>query len=440
MIASLRWMLLSIAIVVLAMVMKPEYFPILSEWNLQRENLKLFKDMESQHSECTHYFLQQDLLPQPGQHLVCVKGVPSDTELGGSASEGVDNLIVSIIPDSLRGREHVHKINGVRESKTDEKWKELDNFFEVLYDRMGAHERPIHRWRVYTPNGRELLSLDEVVEAKSVVIYTGASFIWPGVSIGHRQRTPEGFVLETLSLRPLVFKVENFLSHEECDYIRSESEGFMEASGTLRMDADVDKPDSTWRTSTQTFLDDFQRPILASINERTSTLTRTHVDSQEDVQVLRYTAGQFYDQHYDYFDPQFYQNNEDMLMQLVNGTNRLVTVFWYLSSISDGNGGHTIFPLVNGAQLGNFHDFKNCDVSGALKVQPRKGEVIIFYSLTANQELDRGSLHGACPHHGKDEEKWAANKWIWTQPDSFRRRKADDGKFISTTSFPSSGI
>jgi len=80
-------------------------------------------------------------------------------------------------------------------------------------------------------------------------------------------------------------------------------------------------------------------------------------------------------------------------------------VFWYLSDVSEG--GHTAFPRFNNAP--QPRDFKDCSVG--LLVKPERGKVIIFYSLTADGELDPLSLHGACAVKGEKEVKWAANKW-----------------------------
>ena len=49
-----------------------------------------------------------------------------------------------------------------------------------------------------------------------------------------------------------------------------------------------------------------------------------------------------------------------------------------------------------------------------LKVKPRKGKVIIFYSLDAGGKLDPLSLHGVCPM--EEGIKWATNKWVWNGP------------------------
>ena len=52
------------------------------------------------------------------------------------------------------------------------------------------------------------------------------------------------------------------------------------------------------------------------------------------------------------------------------------------------------------------------------QVSPKKGKVIMFYSLLPNGMGDRFSLHGACPVEGK-RPKWAANKWVWSSEISF---------------------
>jgi len=58
------------------------------------------------------------------------------------------------------------------------------------------------------------------------------------------------------------------------------------------------------------------------------------------------------------------------------------------------------------------------DCHTGIKVTPRKGRVIIFYSMKADGSIDPLSLHGACPV-GPNEVKWGANKWIWSIPKGF---------------------
>ena len=153
---------------------------------------------------------------------------------------------------------------------------------------------------------------------------------------------------------------------------------------------DISLPDTTWRTSTQYFLPSHGDSKIQSIDRRTALLTRTRVNQQENVQVLRYEIGQFYQQHHDYFDKRQYQKDRKTLENIKNGEkNRLATVLWYLSTVEEG--GHTIFP--NSFNSTAVHS-GDCSSATALKVAPIKGEVIIFYNLHADGSLDPYSLHG----------------------------------------------
>ena len=139
-------------------------------------------------------------------------------------------------------------------------------------------------------------------------LYVGGQFIWPPVRIGHKA-VLEGLLgidgkpleLETLCIQPLVFEVKNFLKSEECDHIIKQAEPAMVNSEVYRNDADVGKPATDWRTSTQTWLHSANDPLIAQIDQRVAVLTRVPLEHQEDVQVLRYLDGQKYNVHLDAF-------------------------------------------------------------------------------------------------------------------------------------------
>lgn len=311
-------------------------------------------------------------------------------------------------------------------------------FKEKLKGSLGLYEIPNRQnFAIFSSRGEKLATGgSEKVDMKKLqnegflVIMRGGQWLWPGVRIGFKRtvdlsmvpglpagRTAEkrNATLETLSLRPLVVSVEGFLSDEECDIIQEVATPKIRYSDVVLKDVDEGRPASDFRTSQSTFLAATEHPALKTIDYRTAGLVRIPRNHQETVQVLRYGNEEFYSAHNDFFDPKDYQNDANTLRLIDNGRrNRLATVFWYLSDVSEG--GHTAFPRFNGAP--QPRDFKDCSIG--LKVKPERGKVIIFYSLTADGDLDPLSLHGACAVKG-DNVKWAANKWVWNAPMGYVR-------------------
>ncbi|KAG8368463.1 hypothetical protein BUALT_Bualt15G0048000 [Buddleja alternifolia] len=112
--------------------------------------------------------------------------------------------------------------------------------------------------------------------------------------------------------------------------------------------------------------------------------------------VLRYEVGQRYVSHYDAFSPALYGPQKSQ---------RIASFLLYLSDVEEG--GETMFPFENGTNMDIGYDYKSCI---GLKVKPRRGDGLLFYSLFPNGTIDKTSLHGSCPVvKGK---KWVATKWI----------------------------
>ncbi|KAL9257240.1 putative prolyl 4-hydroxylase 9 [Drosera capensis] len=111
--------------------------------------------------------------------------------------------------------------------------------------------------------------------------------------------------------------------------------------------------------------------------------------------ILRYEIGQKYYSHYDVFNPAEYGPQKSQ---------RVASFLLYLSDVEEG--GETMFPFEDDKIDANY-DFTQCI---GLKVKPKQGDGLLFYSLFVNGTIDPSSLHGSCPV--VKGEKWVATKWI----------------------------
>uniref|UniRef100_A0A7S3PXY7 Fe2OG dioxygenase domain-containing protein n=1 Tax=Chaetoceros debilis TaxID=122233 RepID=A0A7S3PXY7_9STRA len=367
------------------------------------------------HVECSSVnaamFVHEEAVP--GMHIICLDEHGSFLKVWKSARP-------TAIEEKLQGSDF------------------FSSFVEFIKDGLLVREHHLSNtqpWAIFSTNGERLSGeLDFTDEAYDdlkmhgmVILMEGGNWIWPGVRIGFKRNidlftgystisdgTPERNTaeIETLSLKPLVLSVKNFITERECDHIQDIALPRMEYSSVTLMDKDAGRPASDFRTSQSAFVGSDDDEIMEALEIRTASLTRVPKNHQEYTQVLRYGYSEKYSGHVDYFDPNLYQNDANTLNLIQNGKkNRLSTVFWYLSDVKEG--GETNFPRYGAAP--QPWDLDKC--GEGLMVKPEKGKVIVFYSLKPNGEGDELSLHAACPV--KDGVKWAANKWVWNSPMGF---------------------
>ncbi|KAG2448896.1 hypothetical protein HYH02_006244 [Chlamydomonas schloesseri] len=201
--------------------------------------------------------------------------------------------------------------------------------------------------------------------------------------------------MKVLDADARIFLIEHFLTDEEADHIVQVSERRLERSGVVATDGGSEE--SNIRTSFGVFLERGEDPIVKRVEERISALTLMPVGNGEGLQVLRYQKEQKYDAHWDYF---FHKDG------IANGGNRYATVLMYLVDTEEG--GETVFPNI-AAPGGENVGFSEC-ARYHLAAKPRKGTAILFHSIKPTGELERKSLHTACPVI--KGVKWSAAKWI----------------------------
>ena len=202
--------------------------------------------------------------------------------------------------------------------------------------------------------------------------------------------TPTELRLEVVSQAPRAFVIEDFLSEFEADEIVKFAEPRIRASTVGNDDGGGVRASET-RTSHNTWIKRQSSPIFETLFKRAGHLLKVdekllhpHANAEE-LQVVHYDVAQKYDAHHDWG---------------VNGypESRYITLLLYLNDpLHEHAGGETSFPKGNNG-LG-------------MKVLPKKGSALLFYSLLEDGNGDDLSLHAAMPVH--QGEKWLANFWVW---------------------------
>jgi prolyl 4-hydroxylase len=176
---------------------------------------------------------------------------------------------------------------------------------------------------------------------------------------------------------PLIVVLGNILSDEECDELIKMSKDKMKRSkiGTTREENEL-------RTSSSMFIEESENEIVVRVEKRISTVMNIPVEHAEGLQILRYTPGQQYKAHYDFFSSTSKVTN-----------NRISTLVMYLNDVEEG--GETFFPKLN------------------LSVSPKKGMAVYFEYFYNDQTLNDLTLHGGAPVI--TGEKWVATQWMRKQ-------------------------
>ncbi|BFG42003.1 putative prolyl 4-hydroxylase 9 [Prunus yedoensis var. nudiflora] len=208
---------------------------------------------------------------------------------------------------------------------------------------------------------------------------------------------------QVLSWKPRALYFPRFATAEQCESVIEMAKTKLRPSALALRKGETAESTKGTRTSSGTFISasEDETGILEIIEEkiaRATMLPRTHGEA---FNVLRYEIGQKYDSHYDAFNPSEYGQQKSQ---------RFASFLLYLSDVEEG--GETMFPFENGLHMGMSYDYKKCI---GLKVMPRQGDGLLFYSVLPNGTIDQTSLHGSCPVI--KGEKWVATKWIRNQED-----------------------
>jgi prolyl 4-hydroxylase len=182
---------------------------------------------------------------------------------------------------------------------------------------------------------------------------------------------------EVLNEEPLIMKLENVLSDEECRKL------IASAAPRLKRSRLANKEVSPIRTSSGMFFDEKENSFIDEIEKRISSLMHVPVSHAEALQVLNYQPGQEYKAHYDFFGPDHPSSKN----------NRISTLVMYLNDVEEG--GETTFPCLG------------------ISVKPAKGSAVYFEYFYNNLKLNELTLH--CSEPVIRGEKWVATQWMRRQ-------------------------
>lgn len=194
---------------------------------------------------------------------------------------------------------------------------------------------------------------------------------------------------------PFIYRLNNFLTPAESRHIIEKcGDRFKRSNVTSN---EQDKSVNEVRTSHSCELQVAETDIIKAIEEKASLVTGLPIENIEPLQVVRYTVGQKYDAHNDWF----HNENEKQDNQ------RYVTILVYLND--DFEGGAT--------------DFVHPDVK--IKAIPRVGDAIMWYNCWNPDPTDLSAKNYKCfdqaKHQGSPPSrgvKYALN--IWTRLKKYR--------------------
>ncbi|KAL3611598.1 hypothetical protein D5086_002618, partial [Populus alba] len=195
----------------------------------------------------------------------------------------------------------------------------------------------------------------------------------------------ESIPFQVLSWKPRALYFPNFATPEQCESIIKMAKSKLKPSTLALRKGETTESTKGTRTSSGTFIggSEDQTGTLDFIERKIARATMIPQSHGEAFNILRYEIGQKYDSHYDAFNPDEYGPQPSQ---------RVASFLLYLSSVEEG--GETMFPFENGSAVSSGFEYKQCV---GLKVKPRQGDGLLFYSLFPNGTIDRDRAYSRRP-------------------------------------------
>lgn len=180
------------------------------------------------------------------------------------------------------------------------------------------------------------------------------------------------------------FVIQNFISEDKCNELiqlaKNQLVDSVVLGGKIKS---IRNSQQCWVSRDHSAVKEFY--------DRASKLFDIPLDHAENLQIVRYLPGQYYNEHHD----SCCDKNESCQKFIDNGGQRKLTILIYLSN--DFDDGETFFRLIN------------------LKIKPSVGSAIVFYPLAkGTSKCHPLALHAGLPV--TRGEKWIANIWFRERP------------------------
>jgi prolyl 4-hydroxylase len=192
---------------------------------------------------------------------------------------------------------------------------------------------------------------------------------------------PDGFPERPLATRPLSDRpravvTEQFMTADECAYLREAGEPALEPSVVVDPATGQFVPHPVRRSDGMAFGVHGEDLVVNALNRRMAALSGTRLDQGEPLQLLRYRPGGEYRAHMDALSAEPNQ--------------RILTVLVYLSD--DYEGGETVFPRAG------------------LSFRGRLGDALLFHNTRPDGSADPLTLHAGLPV--ARGAKYLASRWM----------------------------
>ncbi|WIA41185.1 hypothetical protein OEZ86_004800 [Tetradesmus obliquus] len=214
--------------------------------------------------------------------------------------------------------------------------------------------------------------------------------------------------VQQISWEPRSYLFHGFLSDEEVAQIKTAAAPFMKRSTVVGDAKQHINVVDEYRTSYGMFIRR-NNPLITGFMKRVAEWAKLPVSHFEDMQVLRYGAGQQYRPHQDSILDEVQQPHGP----------RLATVLLYLNDVPEG--GETAFPDTDASKWASPEVGAQVDptlsecAKGSVAYRPQKGDAFMFWSFKPDGvSMDPFAQHTGCPP--TKGVKWAAPMWIHSRP------------------------